>query len=450
MSKPVAGTLIAANALTVNMRFAYLLNGASLATQVNSVGGAEALDDTNSAGVSIVTDGLAFSGAGTNIMQLPTAILNEFANGGIGIAGATLIIRYKGPNSRVCPSKLGSDSSLDEMPFSDGNFYCGWLDSARHTFTAPSLTYTNFNTIAVTAASGGSWKLYANGTIAQTLSQTGPVQLGLSGWLGGVAGFIGEMEFVYGWERILTPTEISDIASDPYTPIFTGADPSVADTITLSDGAVARAGLCISTGDTVSFSDVALGNWYKYEDYLSIYDAITYAIGFVPGGPPAPTEMLFIDVISLGDELFSSSRGGYEQVFQDQIVFSDELLSFSPYVTAAADTLAISDTAFLGKFSGSLFSDTLSFLDAAQPLRSEGETLTLSDSVTIAVVVFLPVDAGVAVGDAIELSDSVKFLIVPSLLFQGDILILRDEAFVYLNATLDGYLRRYLNDVIER
>jgi hypothetical protein len=218
----------------------------------------------------------------------------------------------------------------------------------------------------------------------------------------------------------------------------------VADTLVLSDLTLLNYGLLFS--DTCSFSDYPLGDWFMSADSLGIYDAMTYSITFSGGGGGSVSNILVGDTLELLDSILTSQEGYQWLNIGDVISFDDALLSVSPYVTAAADILALFDTLTISQFKGYLFSDSISLTEAAQPFQSNGDTFSFLDAVGTTLADIGPTSVPWAAADSLSLSDSVEFVSIPLLLLT-DGLELRDEAFVKLNSNLNSYLRRYLNDV---
>ncbi len=225
---------------------------------------------------------------------------------------------------------------------------------------------------------------------------------------------------------------------------------SVSDTLSLSD---ALATVVVNTlpnpspSDTLALSDFALGDWFKSADSVSINDAVTYSITFSGGGGGSVSDILVGDTLFLEDSILSS-RDGYTWLIDENVISLLDNVNYSaPYITAATDTLALSDTIALGKFQGYSFSDTLSLLEAAQPLQSNGDSFSFLDAISTNLAAIGPTSVPWLASDQISLQDSISFISIPLLSVRGDTLQIRDEAFVQLRSNLNSYLRRYLNDV---
>jgi hypothetical protein len=228
------------------------------------------------------------------------------------------------------------------------------------------------------------------------------------------------------------------------TQALTAETRAAADTLSLSDLALLNYGLLVS--DTGSLSDFALGNWFMSADSLGIYDAMTYSITFSGGGGGSASDILVGDTLELLDSILTSQEGYQWLNIGDVISFDDLLGSVAPYVTAAVDILPLLDSLTISQFKGYSFSDSISLLEAAQPLRSEGDTFSFLDAVGTTLADIGPTSVPWAAADSITLSDSVAFVSIP-LLSLHDVISIQDEAFVKLNSNLNSYLRRYLNDV---
>lgn len=211
---------------------AYLLNGATIGNQVNSVGGAQPLIV---AGTGMTPDSgsgsMAFTGLGS--LQLPSAIgaLLGFPD---GIAAATLLIGYASLQTSIPLWQMGGDflSKGDWFPYSDGNFYTAALcgsGGVRNSFPEPSANFTLFNQIGVTGAAGGNILFYFNGSLINTnATQASTPAVGSVCKIGNNAdgGYLrGNIQFFYAWTRVLSSVELAALAADPYGPIFPGVGP---------------------------------------------------------------------------------------------------------------------------------------------------------------------------------------------------------------------------------
>lgn len=222
-SKPAYGTSIASNSLTSSMRSAYLLNGSSLSTLINSVNGSEALT-VNGTGMTQDTGSGAMAFTGSGNVTLPSAFITNLN----AATAATVLIGFKSSATTNPVWAMGNTGAGtgDYIPFSDGNIYSSALTTTRFSFATPGgTTFSNFNNFAVTAQGNGSWLFYINGSLKSTNSMSGQstVNVGFVPGLGknNDSGFFtGSIEYFYVWTRVLTGTEISTLNSDPYTPVF--------------------------------------------------------------------------------------------------------------------------------------------------------------------------------------------------------------------------------------
>ena len=104
-------------------------------------------------------------------------------------------------------------------PWNDGNLYADLPLSAR--VTATGLTIGAYTTIAMTAATDGSHKLYVGGTLRGSASYpgrtafTGPQRWGL-GRHAGFAADLARLLFVHVYNRELPASEVSSRHADPF------------------------------------------------------------------------------------------------------------------------------------------------------------------------------------------------------------------------------------------
>ncbi len=232
MSKPAAGTLIASNALTTDMVFAYLLNG-SLATTVvggqfitgliNSVGGAQPLSSNNAnsgaLNYDLTTDSLVFPGA--DFLGLPTGLPIETTG---GVSAITVLIGFEGDGTlaynTVWEMQTGADQEFD--PYVNGHVLSAALSSSRGDYVPPTTSwFTAFNQLAVTGLAGGSLLSYINGVLADTRAADASIGIGVGPLIGSsFSPFKGKIQFFYAWTRVLSATELAALAADPYGPVF--------------------------------------------------------------------------------------------------------------------------------------------------------------------------------------------------------------------------------------
>jgi hypothetical protein len=216
MSKPAAGTLIASNALTTDMVFAYLLNG-SLATTVvggqfitglmNSVGGAQPLSSNNAnsgaLNYDLATDSLVFPGA--DFLGLPTGLPIETTG---GVSAITVLIGFEGDGTvaynTVWEMQTGSDQEFD--PYVNGHVLSAALSSSRGDYVPPTTSwFTAFNQLAVTGLAGGSLLSYINGVLADTRAADASIGIGVGPLIGSsFSPFKGKIQFFYAWTRVLS------------------------------------------------------------------------------------------------------------------------------------------------------------------------------------------------------------------------------------------------------
>jgi len=164
--------------------------------------------------------------------------------------------------------------------------------------------------------------------------------------------------------------------------------------------------------------------------------------------PGTPGSILVSDTLFLSDLIaIPGPNPGYQ--FADSIVLQDDLDSSRVQNTPAIDTLSLSDSitvSYLGDFS---FVDTLT-LSEGMGIWNDSylETLALSDDVAITVGGPTIVDLFLSVADGLLFYDSAAYTFPNDSVAVGDTLFLDDNVGVILNSTRDGYLRRYLNDVV--
>ncbi len=195
------------------------------------------------------------------------------------------------------------------------------------------------------------------------------------------------------------------------------------DTLSLSDAVVASPGITISPSDTLSLSDAEANQFYV--SFL-LSDTFTFLDGVGSGFGISDQLFLFDSIlIRIGQKDF------YSRSLSDSINLTDADKPgvFAPYVTAAGDTLSISDAVFANKLTPSL--DALSLTDAA--------TVTLTN---------LIITVSFSVGDTWQGFDGLEKSSRGRYLF-GDMFSFQDTAAAVFGSSTDSYLRRYLNDVVQ-
>ncbi len=173
------------------------------------------------------------------------------------------------------------------------------------------------------------------------------------------------------------------------------------------------------------------------------------AIGVAGTVPPlTPGAILVSDRITLSDtlNLFGPDPTGIS--FLDSINLVDQIFTSRPQETPNTDTLALTDSVVIRYFGDFSFSDSISLGDTFGVWNTTYfETLSLSDTVAYSLDLPAALELSTFVQDSYQLFDSIAYSALPQAVLVGDLIYLRDGQRVILNSTLDGYLRRYLNDV---
>ncbi len=193
---------------------------------------------------------------------------------------------------------------------------------------------------------------------------------------------------------------------------------------------------------------VRFGNTIYFTFYIA--GAATVSAMDVPGisGPPGPGNLGFSETLSLSDGLSLSALSPPGIFILDSINLLDKVTTDYAQQTPNIDSLVLVDSVrynFIGSFD---LSDALSLSDSAG-LSNDlfSEVLNLADALTVLLGGPTIEGIGLNVFDYLQLLDNGQMWDRPQSLLVGDRIIFEDKQGVIEGSTLDGYLRRYLNDV---
>ncbi len=168
--------------------------------------------------------------------------------------------------------------------------------------------------------------------------------------------------------------------------------------------------------------------------------------GVVPN--PTPGSLLVSDRIILVDFLPNPNPENPGYLIIDSLTILDQTNTQRTQGTPNADTVTLSDSikiSYLGDYEPT---DTLSLGDQFGIWNTTYyEQISLSEAIALSLALPAAADVPILVGDSYNLFDSEQFTDPYALVSVGDTLFLDDKQGVIENSTLDGYLRRYLNDV---
>jgi hypothetical protein len=169
--------------------------------------------------------------------------------------------------------------------------------------------------------------------------------------------------------------------------------------------------------------------------------------------PPTPSALGFSDRINLIDSLGGQGGATNEIAVGDAFLLIDDLDSGRTQGTPNSDTLELTDSVALFYLGGYSFSDSLSLSEGSGVWNTTYfDGLSFLEDLQFLVQEPQPVPLpGILISDSLELFDS-RTGGDPQLGFLGfgDRIVLTDKQGTVMKSTLDGYLRRYLNDVLPR
>lgn len=175
------------------------------------------------------------------------------------------------------------------------------------------------------------------------------------------------------------------------------------------------------------------------------------AIGLA-GTPTTPTALGFLDGLFLSDSIALSGTTPTGPFILDAIALQDNVRFSLTRGGASEDTLTISDSIRVDYLGLNDFSDTLTVDDSFGVWNTTYfDEIVLTDQVDILAELPALVEILLDISDSLELFDGLGgFGSSPEQWAFGDRIFLDDSQRVILNSTDNGYLRRYLNDVLGR
>jgi hypothetical protein len=189
----------------------------------------------------------------------------------------------------------------------------------------------------------------------------------------------GTIEYVYVWNRALTPNEVAWLAAEPYCMIAPPVPDHVwwftanlytlhfSDTVTFSDSLKKSTGKKMT--DSITFTDSLKRTVGKrFADSVTFSDSLAKTVG-----------KKLADAVTFSDSL----KKWTSKTFADAVTFTDSLRKNAG--KRFADTFTLSDA--LTKSVGKVFSDTVTFADALTKAVSKTFTdaITFADSLNLSI-----------------------------------------------------------------
>ncbi len=165
--------------------------------------------------------------------------------------------------------------------------------------------------------------------------------------------------------------------------------------------------------------------------------------------PTSPSFISVSDTLALSDAVLQGDIEHPGVGVGDSLNIRDSIRTSYPQFNPLVDTIALSDAMTFVVGMRVSVTDTISLLDNGSGFTTFfSDTLTLTDAVAISINLPALVSLTVSVSDTLGLLDSLSYVYPPEMVFVTDSLFLRERVGVVMGSTRDGYLRRYLNDVI--